>query len=412
MQVPAAERIVFCIENNMEQNEGRLKILFVPAWYPSGGHPVAGIFVREQAKAVSRNNDVVVVYACPDLRPSGRKLYQVSETTEDGIRTFTTRYKESPIPKTSTIAFHLVCWWSILAALRKLKREGWKPDIIHAHVYTAGVPAVVVGKAHRIPVVIAEHNSVFVERELNLFERLEARFVMNGAQMVLPVSRYLKEGIEACGIGKNFRIIPNVVNTEIFHPSPSRHESIRDGRKKILLVALFNPVKGIPTLLEALSQIKEGRQDFVLDVIGDGLHRTEYEELTRRLGLEGLIVFHGLKTKEETADFMRGCAFLVMPSYFETFGVVCIEAMACGKPVVASRIPALVELVGEEAGVLVLPRNVRALAEGIEYMLDHYRDYSWERIASHAKERFRYEVVGQMLDEVYRIVTLRHRGLS
>ena len=92
---------------------------------------------------------------------------------------------------------------------------------------------------------------------------------------------------------------------------------------------------------------------------------------------------------------------LVMVSFKEAWGMVFIEAMACGKPVIGTRIPALQDTVTNEAGILVPPADSVALADAIEYMLDHHRSYSPQKIAAYAHGRFGYEAVGEALSQVY-----------
>ena len=379
----------------MRKEERRLKILFLPAWYPSEENRVAGVFVREHAQAVALYNDVTVVYN-EGVGKHLNGLYKiVSDKTEDGIRTIRIRHKKFPIPKTS----YFICLWSIFKAFRKLMREGWRPDITHAHVYSAGVPAVILGKIYKIPVVITEHWSGFSRHILGKFAIFKARFAMNRAKILLPVSQNLKESIESYGIKNRFQVIPNVINIEMFYPSTSQH---RSEKKRILFVALLSPVKGIPYLLQALAQLREKRQDFVLDIVGDGPNRQDYEELTEKLELGEMVRFHGLKSKSEVAGYMRQCDFFIQPSLFETFGVTYIEAMACGKPIVSTKLPVLQEKISKDRGILVPPKNSNALSEAIDNMLDHYQDYSSANISKYVKENFSYEVVGNRLNGVYR----------
>lgn len=421
-------------------NQGRLKVLFLPAWYPSEIHPIAGVFIKGHAKAASLYNDIVVLYAYGDPSPQPKGLYRVSEDIEDGIRTIRVRYggilayakrrllaafpkpgrnqgdagksdsKSNPalsiLKKPLTIPFFiagdLIYYWSIFATFRRLVKEGWKPDIIHAHVYTAGVPAVILGKLYGIPVVITEHWSGFLRHLLGWLYRSKARFAMNKARIILPVSNALKEAIRAHGIKNEFKIVPNVVNTNIFCPSLPQNKGGDNERKKLLLVAVLTQTKGVSYLLEALCKIKNKRDDFILEIVGDGTHRKEYERLTKELGLEKRVNFHGLKPKGDVAQFMRECDFFVLTGLQETFGVVIIEAMACGKPVIATNAGGPREIVNDDVGILVPPKDVKALKEAIEYMLDNYQNYSSEKIAQYAKERFGYEMVGKMLDEIYR----------
>jgi len=377
-------------------NKDRLKILFIPAWYPSKQNLVAGIFIKEHAKAVSLFNEVVVLYS-EGINHSIKNFYKIENNIEDGIRTLRIHYRRSPIPKTT----YFIYLWSMFKGFRKLIHEGWKPDIIHAHVFSAGVPAFILGRIYKIPVVITEHWSVFPLHILGKFDILKARFAMNRAKVILPVSKDLEKAIKSYQIKNNFEIIPNVINTEIFHPSTLQN---RKEEKRILLVALLLPIKGVPYLLQAIAQLRQKRQDFVLDIVGDGPNREEYEKLTKEWGLNRIVKFHGLKSTPEVAEFMRKCDFFVQPSLCETFGVTFIEAMACGKPIVATQIPVLQEKINKDIGILVPPKDIEALADATDYMLDNYQKYSSAKISQYAKENFSYEVVGKKLDEIYRAI--------
>ena len=372
----------------------RLKILFVAAWYPTKKNLTAGIFIKEHAKAVSLYNDVAILYS-EGISHFLNSFYEIKDNKEDELRTIRLKYRKSPIPKTSYFIF----LWGMFLAFHKLVRSGFGPDIIHAHVYSAGVPAVILGKIYKISVVITEHWTGFPRHILGKLDILKVRFAMNRAKYILPVSKDLEKAIKSYGIKNKFEIVPNVVNTEIFYPSPQK---ANNKIKKMLFVALLSPQKGVSYLLQALAQLKQKRQDFVLDIVGDGPNREEYEKLSKELSLEGIVKFHGLKTKLEIAKFMRNSNFFVQPSLYETFGVVYIEAMACGKPIVASQLPVLQEKIDKEIGILVPPKDKKALTDAIDYMLDHYQDYSSEKISRYAKENFGYEVVGKKLDEIYR----------
>jgi len=160
-------------------------------------------------------------------------------------------------------------------------------------------------------------------------------------------------------------------------------------------------VKGVPFLLQAVSYLKGQRQDFTLDIVGSGPNRLEYEELARALNLSDEVKFHGLVPKVEVAEYIRGCAFLVAPSLHETFGVTLIEAMACGKPVIATKEGGAREIVDDSVGILVPSQDFQALARAIGHMLDNYQEYSPERIAQSAKDKYGYEAIGHELDRIY-----------
>jgi len=377
----------------MTLHEKRLKILFIAGWYPSKNNEISGIFVKEHAKAVSLYNDVTVFYS-EGINHSINKLYKVEDNMEDGIRTLRLCYRKSPIAKT-TYFIHL---WSILRVFHELRHKGWKPDIIHAHVFLAGVPAVILGKIYKIPVVITEHWSGFPRRMLGKLDLIKARFALNRVKIVLPVSKNLESSIKSYGINNRFEVIYNVVDIHTFYPSLKKGIN---KIKKILLVALLLPVKGIPYLLQSLAQLKQKRQDFSLEIVGDGPNREEYEKLTMELDLEKEVKFYGLRSKSEIAEFMRNSDFFVLPSLWENLPCVLIEAMASGLPVIASNVGGIPEILNKENGILIPSKNINALSEGIDYMLDHYREYSSDKISQYAKDRFSYETVGLKLDKIY-----------
>jgi len=384
----------------MSKNK-RLKILFLPTWYPSEEKPVAGIFIQEHAKAVSLYNEVLVLYN-EGYDESLKKSWQIiSDEKEDGIRTIRVRHKKSPIPKTTQFIY----LWSIRQTFNKLLKEGWRPDIIHAHVYSAGVSAVLLGKRHKIPVITSEHFSRFLSHKLNFIEKIKVKIAMNGTNIILPVSRNLEEAIRSYHIQNEFRIIPNTVDNIIFSISP---RETRNKKKKILFVGLLTPIKGIPYLLKALAQLRKKREDFILDIVGDGSNREEYENLVKKLAIQDIVKFHGLKPREDVAEFMRNCDFFVGSSLWETFGVVYIEAMACGKPIVTTELPALRELISKERGILVPPKNVDALVEAINYMLDHFKDFSPEKISQYVSNNFSYEVIGGEINKIYKEILKNH----
>ncbi|MFC1989843.1 glycosyltransferase [Chloroflexota bacterium] len=422
----------------LAQKDKRLKILFIPAWYPSEVNPIEGVFVKEHARAASIYNEIVVIYAYPDPLPRPGRLYQISDGIEDGIRTIRIKYQdydrifacvkklifkrrkpnEAPTPSATNklitilkkplrILKDLLYYWSTFAAFRRLVNEGWKPDIIHAHIFTAGVPAIILGKLYKIRVIITEQYSIFPLRKLAFYERVKARFAMNKAQMILPVSTALKEAIEAYAIKNEFQVVPNIVDTEIFYSPFGKKQ--REDRKRILMVAILSPVKGVPYLLRALAQVKEKRSDFILDILGDGANRHEYEKLAGELELENMVNFHGLKTKKEVAEFMRNCDFFILPSLYETFGTVIVEALASGKPVVASDIGGIKEIINENLGILVPVGDIKKLQQAIEFMLDNYVRYSPQELSAYARGKFNHESVGRLLNNTYAKVKEKRR---
>ena len=375
----------------------RLRVLFVTAWYPNPDRPVEGIFIREHAKAVGRRDDVVVLHLA-GVRSAG-PWWDLQEERDvrwtEGVPTYRLWCRRSPIPHTT----YLISLWSVWRAGRRLREAGLVPDVVHAHVYHSGIAAWMLAKLWRRPFVITEHSSAFARNSLTRRAALAAKLAFGAARCVLPVSRALQSALEARGVRARFRTVSNVVDQTVFHEG---NRSEPNAPQRILFVGVFDAahVKGIPTLLRALTELRKRRDGWQLRLVGDGPARSEYERLARELRLEGLVHFLGLKAKAEVADEMRKADVLVLPSRWENLPCVLIEAQASGLPVVASAVGGVPEIVLEGTGELVPPGDVVALADAIEAILSGRKKIDREAIRR-ASKRFLPDVVGAELHSVY-----------
>jgi L-malate glycosyltransferase len=298
---------------------------------------------------------------------------------------------------------YFLYFWSIWRSFRQLVDEGFKPDIIHVHVYDAGGPAVFLGKLNRIPVVVTEQFSSLPRRLLGRLDLAKAWLAFRWAHVVIPVSQALQGAIERYGFHARFRVIPNVADTTLFSPPSDSRGDVNP--KRLLFVGQLIPVKGVPDLLRALALLRQKRMDWHLDIVGEGAAREEYERLAADLALCDKVTFHGLKTRQQVADFMRRADLYVLSSLWENCSTSAAEALATGVPVLATRCGGTEEFVGKEVGSLVPPGDPSALCEGLDHMLDNLRAYSRSQIAQYARDRFSPEVVGAQLHAVYQGLT-------
>ena len=192
--------------------------------------------------------------------------------------------------------------------------------------------------------------------------------------------------------------MPNAVDEGLFHPSD---EPRPDGPVRLLAVGLMDGErKGFDLLLEAAARLRAVRDDFRLDMLGDGENRGTYESLSRGLGLDGVVTFHGLRPKAEVAEAMRRSDLFVLTSRYENNPCVAIEALASGVPVVATRVGGVPEVVPPDAGVLTEVDPER-IAAAIGDALDRLGEFDRGSIASRAHERYGRDHVGSELAEVY-----------
>ncbi len=370
-----------------------MRVLVVPKWYPWSDRPVFGIFCREQARAVARRHDVVVL-ASEALSNPGFAGFTLGDEIEEGLRTIRLRYRR-PRLRPAAMGFQIA---GMLSALGRLRAEGWEPDIVHAHVYSAGLPAVLLGRRSAAPVIVSEHYTGFQRGLITGSDRFTARLAFRHADLVAPVSEPLAAEVRALAPAARIRVIDNVVDTEVFHP-PVRPPS-RPPPARLLTVAALAAKKGHPHLLKALA-IVAPRREVTLDLVGEGEQRGELEARVRELGLTGMVRFRGELPKAGVAALMRESHLFVLPSLFENLPCVLIEAMASGLPSVATAVGGVPDLLANGAGRLCAPGNSAALAQAISGALDALPNFDRGRMAARAQARFGYEALGRRWSEIY-----------
>jgi len=288
----------------------------------------------------------------------------------------------------------------MLVALGRLRREGWRPDIVHAHVYSAALPALILGRLSGAMVVVSEHYTGFQRGLMTGYDRFTARVAFRFVDLVAPVSADLARHVHALEPRARVRVVENVVDTDVFYPAAQSHGSTADGPARLLTVAALVAKKGHADLLEALAELR-GQREITLDLVGEGELRAELQERARRLGLAEAVRFHGERAKEEVADLMRQADLFVLPSLFENLPCVLIEAMASGLPSVATAVGGVPDLLDDAVGILCPPREPRALAAAISTALDQRREIDSGALADRARRRFGYEAIERIWTQIY-----------
>ncbi len=185
------------------------------------------------------------------------------------------------------------------------------------------------------------------------------------AQFVIAISHFCRSQLMLFSAAEHWSKIA-IVHCGV-HPGRYKVGATSKTTKKVLFVGRLEPVKGVLVLLEAIARLKQRHPDMQLTVVGDGSSRGAIEAEAQRLGLTGMVEFVGYKTQGEVADLLARTDMLVLPSFAEGVPVVLMEAMASGKPVIASRVAGVQELVVDGvAGFTVPPGDRISLAERIE----------------------------------------------
>ena len=253
---------------------------------------------------------------------------------------------------------------------------------------------------HGTPYIITEHWSRYLpgnDFSGGLRKRL-TRKVVRHAQCVTTVSEVLAQAMQSHGLNHpNYRLLPNVVDTELFKPIPHRNDI-----PKIVHVSCFeDQSKNISGLLEALKTLKDGGFAFQAVLIGEGMDLEAMKQKALDLELTDCVRFTGLLQGQALVDEWATGDCFVLPSRYETGGIVLLEAMACGIPVVATRVGALPEIVNESNGILVPSGDTKALAQAMEQCCRNLGKYDSEKLRKQVVERYSYECVGRLIHQLY-----------
>jgi glycosyltransferase involved in cell wall biosynthesis len=368
---------------------GARTVLVLPAWYPTASQPFSGPFVRDHVRAAAALHRMVVVV---DEGPAEdvRGLFRLEEERDGEVRVVRLSYRPSAVR-----AAYLL---GVLAMARRLRREGTPVDVLHAHIHRMGWVAVLAGAALRRPVVISEHSSEWPRHLITPPALRRAKLAFRRAALVCPVNRRLQEAIESYGVQARFRIVPNAVDTGIFHP-PDEPPARKPAR--LVNVSMHVEVKALDVLLRAFTTVASSRPPLTLEQIGEGPLTADLQRLAAELGLAGRVRFAGTAPPERIAEVLRESDLFVLSSLSENMPLAVIEALCCGLPVAATDVGDVQEAVGGD-GVLAPPADPQALATAIETVLDKYERFDGAEIAQRAAARFSFEAVGRVWDEIYR----------
>ncbi|MEX0749944.1 MAG: glycosyltransferase [Dehalococcoidia bacterium] len=297
-------------------------------------------------------------------------------------------------------------------------REGAVYDLVHSHYWMSGKVALALCERWSVPHVAMFHTLGEVKMRARLSEhepaaRMEAETaVAAAADCIVVASRHELHLLTTLYRADESRIavVPCGVDLERFYPMDKeqarRALELKDGDRIILFVGRIEPLKGIDILISAAAQLHEDENFRVLIVGGDGRAEAELAQLralAERLDIDHHISFVGAVPHEDLPMYYNAADVCVVPSYYESFGLVAVEAMACGVPVVASRVGGLTSTISDgETGYLIPWRCPEPFAERLELLLDNDElRQSFGRAGREAVERYRWANVADAVAALY-----------
>lgn len=386
----------------------RKKILWLVSWYPNKTDLFDGDFIQRHARAAALYNDIYVIHVAPDEKGIVTGNVKEEIKSQQGLTEHIIYFKKSISFFGRVRAFSK--WRRLFkkAVTAYIDKQG-HPDLVHVHVpVKAGIIALWVKRNYGIPFIITEHLGIYHDvNELKYSQRSSlfknyTKKIFAAASRFLTVSKFLGEGVNRLVMKKEFEIVPNVVNSDLFFYGESHHSRFR-----FIHVSNMVTLKNVKGILDAAKRLQRRNKDFELVMVGN--RDNSMQVYAREEGLNDFVVFKGEVSYEQVAAEMQLSDVLILFSEIENSPCVIGETLSCGLPVIATNVGGIPELVNQENGFLLEPGNTEALASAMQKMIDQYDRYNRKKIAEDARAKFSYPVVGKMFDSVYSGLMLENK---
>lgn len=398
-----------------------MNVLLISSLYPTTQDPLPGIFVSAQVKELVRQGCRVKVVSPKPLTPFPLSLlskkwagwHNTPDFAEiDKIEVYYPRYLSLP-RNWSFARSGIRLYRGIKTLIRKLNQE-FPVDLIQAHTALPdGYAALRLAGELQVPFVVTIHGAD-LQKTIHFNSRCKtavAKVIAQSSATIL-VSQKLK-GIAEALVGKEqkLQVIPNGIDPSSI-ASLAKGIPASDAEPKILLsVSNLVPTKGIDLNLQALQKLLPKYPELKYWVIGDGPERGNLERLSLKLGLSSQVEFLGQLPREGVMASMAACDIFSLPSWQEGFGIVYLEAMAHGKPVIGCRGEGIEDFVTNgETGFLIQPKDPDELVQVLDELLEdpQKRIEVGKKARELALQKFTWEINAQKTIQLYQDILTDH----
>ncbi len=395
-----------------------MNVLQFTSSYPRFAGDLSGIFVHELSLRLSRFAKISIL--CPDSFET--KTFEIIERIKIyRFRYFIKKYQKLFHRKSVSESLRenkffyffipLVLIAEIISLHKTVLKE--KIDIVHAHwIFPQGFIAVLVKCLFRLKyrVIISSHGSDVYGLKFNLLKRL-ARWSLSRADYVCAVSSSLEKEIRLkISPHKPVSILPMGVDSERFS---KLNERIRgedeEANPFILYVGRLTKEKGVEYLIRAMPGILKIKNNIKLYIIGFGDEEKRLRALASDLGLGKVVIFLGKLPNERLREYYSTAQMLIFPSLSEGLGLVLVEALLCGCPVIATKVGGIKDvIIDERTGLLVEPESPLQIVKAASRLLKdrELRQKLIENGLFHAKENFSWQSIGNKFMALYSKVLL------
>ena len=385
-----------------------MHVLIIPSWYKNPKNKMVGSFFEEQARGLLAKEVKVGLFHIEFKPFSYSGELPQREFIDNGLTTYQYYYK-GIFPRTTKINYLYFCQ----KAYEKFKQyvlQNGKPDVIHAHsVFYGGIVARYISKRTGIPYVITEHLTSFVSGGItNKTDLAYAKKVFTDSKRNIVVSSVFKEDLP----GKlnlpqeNFHVIHNMVGS-LFFKNISKKNLSKNQHITFFTNSFITERKNHRMLLEAFKIFNKEYSNSELIIGGDSTNEIEYQiklsliAYCKELDISDKVTFLGSLTRQEVKTNLDACNVFLLTSKYETFGVVLIEALAAGRPIITTNSKGPVDIITKKNGILVNSWEVVDFVSAMKNLIENYSTYNQEEISKDCKNNFGEDKIVNQLIATY-----------
>ena len=363
------------------------KILHLAKWYPNKENPLLGIFVRKQIQSIqnSYENKVISLFETDKMDTS---INRVNSRFEN-IQEVTYYYKRGRLNKLKVFYF---IW-------KEIKNS--KSDWIHAHIISwASTLAFLAKKTTKTPYVISEHWSGYhtglFKNQTWIIKKLK-RFIASKATKLAVVSSYLKMDMLASGIKANYTVVGNVVE--------GKPENLEKNEQFTFIFVgdLEQSHKNSIGIITSFGSALKSTKNIQLDIIGDGTDKEKCIKLCESLNLTAHVNFRGSLSNKDVFKALSKSHVLILNSFYETFSIICAEALLCGIPVISTRCGGPEMFLNERTGILIDTDNNKQLTDAMLLIQKKYENYKSDELKKVAAQ-FDRNKIGEEIKRLYELI--------
>lgn len=370
-----------------------MHIMMLCNQYVKNGENIGNQFVHAQAKALQKRGNSVSILSI-DTRSFRRKrrLGIYWDKVED-ISVCVVSIPCGPIP----YILDLCIQKGIESGFERYLKEKGMPDVIHAHFQYAAYLGNVREK-FGVPIVTTEHASWILSHSRTTTLEKKAIKAYNMSCILLCVGKNLQDSIIEF-YNKEIEVVPNVVSDQFKQLNLQKNEEFT-----FISVGHLRRHKNHQSTIEAFAKFHKKYPRSKLEIIGTGEQEQELKALIKKLGVEHAVLLLGYIQNVELVEFYNKAHCFCLPSQYETFGVVYIEAMACGLPVIGNECAAENGIIEYNNGLCV-DLDAESIYSAMCSVYENYEEYKSSDISDTCRAKYGEEIVCSKLNTIYQNVT-------